>query len=257
MLAAVREILAAMGGGDPGLAGSLERRGPRSGLSSPGTPVLNCVTLTVNPEAYEELLHRLSRAAGSADPLRPPFTVGSSPLAILETAIREDLSTLALPDRLSTLARLAVIPLLRECATRLSSEIPPDWEPGYCPVCAAWPALAETRGIERARRLRCVRCAADWAGELLCCCFCGERDHARLGSLTPEAAGTRATADTCFSCRGYLKTVTTLAPLPAEDLLLMDFQTVELDLAARDAGFVRPPGLGAPLDVRITAPPAR
>jgi len=54
-----------------------------------------------------------------------------------------------------------------------------------------------------------------------------------------------------------VKTMTTLVPMPVSDLLLSDLETVELDLAARDRGFVRPGGLGFPLEVRIAARLAR
>jgi hypothetical protein len=45
--------------------------------------------------------------------------------------------------------------------------------------------------------------------------------------------------------------MTTLVPMSVSDLLLSDLETVELDLAARDRGFVRPAGLGFPLAVSV------
>ena len=57
--------------------------------------------------------------------------------------------------------------------------------------------------------------------------------------------------DTCAACRGYLKTVTTLAPTPAADLGLLDLTTVDLDVAALARGYARPAGPGAELGARV------
>ncbi|HET7342373.1 MAG TPA: formate dehydrogenase accessory protein FdhE, partial [Methylomirabilota bacterium] len=125
--------------------------------------------------------------------------------------------------------------------------------------CGAWPTLAEARGLERARRLRCGRCAADWASRWLLCVYCGADDHARLRSLvlvdgagaTPHLAPAAASVDACTACRGYLKTITTLVPTPADELGLVDLATVELDVVALEQDYRRPSGLGAPLGARV------
>ena len=51
---------------------------------------------------------------------------------------------------------------------------------GYCPVCGAWPAFAEMRGIERSRYLRCGRCGGGWQAQCLSCSYCGMTDHEEL-----------------------------------------------------------------------------
>jgi FdhE protein len=135
--------------------------------------------------------------------------------------------------------------------------VPRSWPHGYCPICASWPILAERRGLDRTRRLRCGRCGGDWPVEWLCCIYCGERDHQRLGSLVPEDREETLIVETCASCRGYLKSVATLQQIPPFALLLQDLETVELDLVALDRGYSRPQGGGFPLDVRVTARPSR
>jgi len=90
------------------------------------------------------------------------------------------------PAALETVVNLAVWPLLQACGRRLQAHIPSGWSRGYCPVCGAWPVLAELRGLERTRCLRCGRCGADWQRPWLACVYCNERDHERLGSLVIE-----------------------------------------------------------------------
>lgn len=48
-----------------------------------------------------------------------------------------------------------------------------------------------------------------------------------------------------------MKSVTTLGPCPPDELLLLDLETVELDVAALEHGYRRPDGLGHPIDVTV------
>jgi len=70
-------------------------------------------------------------------------------------------------ELLATLASQAVAPLLRAYADHLlpllariddGTSQGAAWQQGYCPVCGAWPILAELRGVELARYLRCAAC---------------------------------------------------------------------------------------------------
>src|SRR5438552_1345771 len=64
------------------------------------------------------------------------------------------------------------VELLRACGRQLQTHIPSGWSRGYCPVCGAWPVLAELRGLERTRCLRCGRCGVDWQRPWLACVYC-------------------------------------------------------------------------------------
>jgi FdhE protein len=140
----------------------------------------------------------------------------------------------------------APMPLLHACRRRWSDALPKAWSRGDCPVCGAWPAFAETCGVERARYLRCVRCGAAWRVHGLSCPFCANRDHATLGSLVPEDGAPRDgppwAIEVCRRCRGYLKVFTVLQPAAPEALLVQDLKTVELDVAAESRGYARPQG---------------
>jgi FdhE protein len=222
-------------------------------------PLLAGAVLRVDPGAARRWL---GEALGAVGPAPVP---GPDPFELLEVAIGQDRARLQrMAGQLGTepavfrvLADLAALPLLLACGRRWAGRVAPAWREGYCPVCGAWPVLAEARGVERSRRLRCGRCGADWAAEWLRCPYCGTRDHARLGALVPESGGDRRRVETCAACRGYLKTLTTLTGTPAGEVLLDDLATVDLDLVALGEGYRRPGGLGYPLAVTVAARPGR
>jgi FdhE protein len=129
--------------------------------------------------------------------------------------------------------------MLQACRKAWTPLVSAAWAEGYCPICGGWPTLAEARGLDGLRRLRCGRCGGDWRTEWLRCPFCGERDHEHLGSLVPEGSE-RRTVDVCERCRHYVKAVTSLAPIRPEDVVLLDLATLVLDVVALDRGYVRP-----------------
>lgn len=207
---------------------------PASPAATDGhAPLLAGATLTVDPRLLRRWLGRAIRtaAAGTAVPLAAAARADTDRLAaLLEAGLVEDAGRVAAisaalgvdAGALGAVAGVAPVPLLRACAARWANRVPPAWSHGACPMCGAWAAFAELRGLEQARHLRCLRCAADWATSWLRCPFCGADDHETLGSLVltlpPEDDGPLRLArvatgvDTCAACRGYLKTVTTLAP---------------------------------------------
>jgi FdhE protein len=156
------------------------------------------------------------------------------------------------PELLRSLAMAAAIPLLHAGA-RLVGAPPEAWPHGYCPVCGAWPVLAEARGLEGSRQLRCGRCGGDWRFDWLRCPFCGNGEHTTLGGLISESSGDMRKVETCEPCRGYLKTVATLTARSAAEILLEDIASAAFDVAAIEAGFARPPSPGYFLDVRVAA----
>lgn len=181
-------------------------------------------------------------------------------IAVLDAAIAQDqtaIAALAADARiehpaLAAAAQLAALTLLQACARALAPKAESDWNHGYCPVCGAYPALAEVLGLERRRQLRCGRCGVGWRTEVLLCAFCGERDHEQLGSLVPDgAAGQLAWIETCATCRAYLKVRAALRAAAPELVLIEDARSVELDLAATERGFQRPDRAGFPVHARL------
>jgi FdhE protein len=226
---------------------------------------LHTAVIEVDAAALDQWLRRLLRIAcehGDAAALgEAARSRALDALAVVEAAIDHDAERLGSlagaagveANALGAIAHLAAAPLLhqaRRAHERAGSEY---WQPGYCPVCGAFPTLAEARGLERARRLRCARCGADWWTEWLRCSFCGNREHTTLGSLVPDRAGDSRRAETCEQCRAYVKTLTTLTAIPAAELGLEDLATVDLDLAALERGYRRPATSGARLAARVVA----
>jgi FdhE protein len=237
---------------------------------SADAPLLHGRTLEVDADRLQRLVHRLVSAAVApggnvtgVESLKRYQPSAADGVALLAAAVRQDgeeLGALAAAAGVSTgamtsLAHLAALPLLQSCGRLLEDLVPRFWPHGYCPICGAWPTLAERRGLDRTRRLRCGRCAAGWEVQWLCCIYCGEREHEQLGSLVPDDRGEMLKVETCASCRGYLKSVATLQEIPSFELLLQDLETVELDLVALDLGYGRPEERGFPLDVRVVVAP--
>ena len=244
---------------------------PGGAMSGPpdNSPLLHGRSIAVDGGQVQQRLRTLARVAATASTTEARRLAEYQPsredaLELLASAVRQDepaIRSLAErahldPGPLASLAPLVAWPVLQACGGLLQRELPGTWAQGHCPICAAWPILAEHRGLDRSRRLRCGRCGAEWPAEWLRCIYCGERDHEQLGSLRAEVYGERLVVETCTSCGGYIKTVATLQQIPALELLLQDLETVELDLVAFDRGYGRPAGPGAALHVRV-ADPAR
>lgn len=148
-------------------------------------------------------------------------------------------------------AALVPMPFLQACNRRWQQSINESWIEGYCPVCGAWPAFAEVRGIERSRYLRCGRCGGGWQAQCLSCLYCGMTDHEELVSLVPEKNGLNAVIDACKRCLGYVKTFTTLQGSPPAKVMVDDLASVDLDIAALEQGYRRPEGVGYSLDIVV------
>src|SRR3954453_13021119 len=229
-------------------------------------PLLHGRTLRLDADRAQRLVHQLAStsAEGELEGGNSLTHYRPSPeeaLTLVSAAIRQDGEALAgmAAERgvnagaLAAVAHLAALPLLQSTRRQLESLLPDYWHAGYCPVCAAWPVLAERRGLDRSRRLRCGRCAADWEVPWLFCIYCGERNHEKLGSLEPDEAGEMLKVETCATCAGYLKSIATLQGFDAFDLLLEDLGTIELDLVALERNYRRPLKSGFILDVHVTA----
>jgi FdhE protein len=225
--------------------------------SSPDNPpLLHRRTLEVDAARAQRLVRDLASIALPQAHYRP---TSAQALGLISAAISQDseaISRLAVEggvetSALATVAHLAAVPVLQSCGRHLAERVPSYWQAGYCPVCAAWPLMAERRGLDRSRRLRCGRCAADWEVPWLFCIYCGERDHQKLGTLEPEGSGDMLKVETCASCRGYLKSVASLQGLPPLELLLQDLETVEFDLIALERDYRRPVSGHFPLEVQL------
>jgi FdhE protein len=201
----------------------------------PDAPLLHEASLRVNTNRATQFVRRLAGHPGIV------ALEQVDPLALILAGVERDVlaGRLAVPtDAVAVLAQLSALPLLLNAAKTLDTGTSRSWQRGYCPVCGAWPTMVEMRGIQRERRMRCGCCGSDWMLPVLRCAFCGEMDHRKLGSLLSEGEEQHVRVETCSTCRGYLKAVTTLGTLPFTTLAAKDMSTVAFDLAARDRGRV-------------------
>lgn len=180
----------------------------------------------------------------------------SASLARDQDAIRTGANHRGLaPDLLWLVAELAVSPFAHALQRSLLSAAAPGvsgtlgepaaplgvtlsaWTHGYCPACGSWPALAE---VDSSRVLRCSFCAFAWELPAYACVYCGESGE-RFVTAAPDENRKDRRLETCGTCRSYMKTVDVAELSPFPLLAIADLETLDLDLAAMESGYARPP----------------
>jgi FdhE protein len=259
-LAVVDEILREAGSSAWDTAVPAAAPAPRTAV-----PLLAGTTVTLEADLVRRLFERLIRTASRA---------GTPKMLSLKAALHADLEWAPLftaslcqsSDRINEIVAvsgadaealhaviaLLPVPFLHACNRRWASSISASWVEGYCPVCGSLPAFAEVRGIERNRYFRCCRCGGEWHARALYCPYCAMSDHAELVALVPEKDGVNAVIDACQRCLGYVKTFTRLQGCSPGSVMLEDLTSVDLDVAAIEHGFARPPGPGFALGITVT-----
>jgi FdhE protein len=228
-------------------------------------PLLAGVTLGLEKSSVRRVLEQLVRIAyRSGTPkmatLEPTLHAELDILTLFKTSLCQDTDRIgetaafvgADPEAFQAVVSLLPVPFLQACNRRWTPSIAKSWLEGYCPVCGAWPAFAEVRGIERNRYFRCSRCGGEWQSHCLSCPYCSMNDHQELVSLVPEKTGSNSVIDACKRCFGYVKTFTKLQGSPPAKVMLDDLATVDLDVAALEQGYKRPQGAGYSFDVTVT-----
>jgi FdhE protein len=130
----------------------------------------------------------------------------------------------------------SLAPLAADFAVWRALDNEQQWMRRYCPVCGSLPAMGQLVGVDPGRRrlLCCGCCASRWQYGRMLCPFCETESH-KAASVTVEGEhGLRI--DYCESCRAYLKTY---AGDDSEPVLLADWTSIHLDLAARERGWRR------------------
>jgi hypothetical protein len=168
-------------------------------------------------------------------------------LARDQEAIRTGASHFALAADLAWLvAELAVGPVAHALQRTLFAGMPGGpladaltaWNHGYCPACGSWPALAEIVGGHRL--LRCSFCAATWERTKYACVYCDETGEAFV-TAAPDEARVDRRIELCSACGAYLKAVEAAEVSPFPLVAVADMETMDLDVAAMDHHFGRPP----------------
>ncbi len=227
-------------------------------------PVLAGATIPLDREATDRWARRVLRLAGESAPASASL-LGAADDTSFDAlawfgavAAGDDLALHAQaralqadPGQYGAAGAFAVMPLFHALRRRWGGLATPNWDSGACPVCGAFAAMGEMRGLDRARRLRCARCGHDWAFPAMRCFACDETDHAKLTTLAPEGQAEATRASACDTCGSFIKELATLRAWAADEIVLADLSSLELDVAAIDAGFRRPEGPGLPIDLRV------
>ena len=150
------------------------------------------------------------------------------------------------PDLMWLVAELAVSPFAHALQRMLFASVVSGelhdaleaWPHGYCPACGSWPAVGEVAGGHRT--LRCSFCSCAWELKTYACIYCGESGEAFVTAAPDEERKDRR-IEVCSACGGYLKTIDVpeLSPFPL--LSISDIESTDLDVAAMEHGYARPP----------------
>lgn len=226
-----------------------------------GTPLLEKASIRLDRALLEQFVCQLQ--SGVAETAQVQAHVRRAALTAFEAALEGNHSALSRlanelgidPDAFAARASLSPVPFLHACRATRTPRNTESWSEGYCPICGAWPAFAEVRGVERTRHLRCGRCGSGWQTSCLLCPYCATTDHDALQSLVVESSVPPSTIEACRRCNGYVKAFSMLQATPPASVMLTDLSTAELDFSAVRRGYRRPGGLGRALGVTLTASP--
>jgi len=202
------------------LAGALEQLGT---VKSSGAGVALDIRIALEDESFDSGSFLMHVACGMRDLIGP-----------LVTNHRLD------HDLLWTLGCMSIRPALREWQQQLTPLVDASgWGKGYCFVCGATATLAELRGNNQSRHLRCGQCGADWPIRRLQCIYCGNDHHHSRGFLYAESQNDHARVEVCDKCSGYIKLISSFDPLPSDLLTVEDLATLRLDFISTERGYRR------------------
>jgi len=147
------------------------------------------------------------------------------------------------PDLLWLVAELAVGPLAHHLQRTLLAapgleQAMDGWNHGYCPACGSWPAVAEVVGGHRT--LRCSFCSSAWELKTYACIYC-DNDDDTFVTAAPDMERKDRRVEACSRCGSYLETVDLPALSPFPLLAISDLETMDLDVAAMEHNYARPP----------------
>jgi FdhE protein len=141
---------------------------PATADAGPGPePLLSGAVIKLARRLIERWVRRVMATAANLGP-EAAFAQAATarridPLCLFEAAVAHDVDRLddVAQDAgdargvLRGLAPLIAMPLLQACRRVWTHQTPGTWPHGHCPICGAWPTLAEIRGLDGARHLRC------------------------------------------------------------------------------------------------------
>jgi hypothetical protein len=209
-----------------------------------GVPAVRVVSPSIESEVLSRRVRGIDACAGTVVLEARPFQAAlqRDPAAIIAWAsmlLVEGVEALAVTLEAAEVEasyavsalRLGLLGEVGDWSGRITSHLAEaSWPRGLCPVCGAAPALAEARGLEQRRFLRCGFCAAGWPAARGRCPSCGQSDPKLLRYLLAEQDCDRYRLVLCDACGGRLKVIATLSPLSPPGLVVAELATLHLDL---------------------------
>jgi FdhE protein len=221
-----------------------------------GIPALRNEEIAV-PDGLKEVLAPLCAAladGGAGEPaehLRDALLTqgidGDSLLRVSLARDQEAIRTSALhmglsPDLVWLIGELGSSPLAYLIQERLLAEAGTpkrgSWDRGYCPSCGSWPTFIELVGDSR--DLRCSFCAATWQLASHRCVYCGNAGSDFV-TAAPDLMRSNRLVELCSACGNYTKALRVRDPARFPLLAIDDLATTDLDHAAMDRDYRRPP----------------
>ena len=90
------------------------------------------------------------------------------------------------------------------------------------------------------RTLRCSFCSNAWELTTYACIYC-EEQGAPFVTAAPNEDRKDRRVEVCTTCGGYLKTIDTAEVSPFPLIAIADMETMDLDVAAMEHHYGRPP----------------
>ncbi len=234
-----RYLAAKLKGGTPALGGERIPL-PATAMTEPLLELCRALAEGGAGEAADHIRELIARGEMDANSLLTA-SIARDQGAIRTGAVHRGLS----PDLLWLVAELAASPFVHALQRSLFageeealSTALGAWNHGYCAACGSWPALAEVVGGHRI--LRCSFCALAWELTTYSCVYCGEEGEPFV-TAAPDMERKDRRVEVCSTCGSYIKTVDLpeLSPFPL--LAISDLETMDLDNAAMEHGYSRPP----------------
>ncbi len=157
---------------------------------------------------------------------------GMAAEALKDTMPVDDLGTRAL------IAAGLQVHFARLAAMLVADDIKPVAD-GVCPVCGSPPMTSSVVGWPKAHNTRfcsCALCGTMWHAVRIKCLLCSAAGGIRYHSIEGQPDTVRA--ETCESCRGYVKILYQVND-PALDPLADDIATLGLDMLMAEEGWKR------------------
>lgn len=112
-----------------------------------------------------------------------------------------------------------------------------DWDKGYCPVCGAFPCIAEIREKINQRWLHCSQCRHEWRFGRMVCPYCEHEETQGMSYFFVDGKE-KETVFICEKCKRYLITLNQIGELARLNFDISAMSLVHLDLLMQEKGFI-------------------